>query len=133
MITEISRKVPSGYGVLVALLVAQGVTIYAFVQALLAIDTVMIVTACLAMLIVGVCWFGFFLVHPNEAKVLQLFGKYVGTAHDSGLRWAEPVLSKVACVDAGAEFRKRQAEGERFERQSDRNSSRRRLAGYRYG
>ena len=94
MITEISRKVPSGYGVLLVLLVAQGVTIYAFVQALLAIDIVLIVTACLAMLIVGVCWFGFFLVHPNEAKVLQLFGKYVGTAHDSGLRWANPFYQK---------------------------------------
>ena len=90
MITEISRKVPSGYGVFAVLLLAQAATIYAFVQALLAIDTVLIVTASVVMLLVAVCWFGFFLVHPNEAKVLQLFGKYVGTAHDSGLRWANP-------------------------------------------
>ncbi|NQV87541.1 MAG: SPFH domain-containing protein, partial [Woeseiaceae bacterium] len=35
-------------------------------------------------------------VHPNEAKVLQLFGKYVGTARDPGLKWANPFYSKVS-------------------------------------
>ncbi|MEM7365535.1 MAG: SPFH domain-containing protein [Pseudomonadota bacterium] len=39
---------------------------------------------------------GFFTVHPNEAKVLQLFGKYVGTVHDSGLRYANPLYAKQA-------------------------------------
>jgi regulator of protease activity HflC (stomatin/prohibitin superfamily) len=36
------------------------------------------------------------MVHPNEAKVLQLFGKYAGTAHESGLKWANPFYSKSA-------------------------------------
>ena len=35
------------------------------------------------------------MVHPNEAKVLQLFGKYVGTTHERGLRWANPLYAKV--------------------------------------
>jgi regulator of protease activity HflC (stomatin/prohibitin superfamily) len=39
-------------------------------------------------------WFlvggGFFMVAPNEAKVLQLFGDYVGTAKIPGLRYANP-------------------------------------------
>ena len=34
------------------------------------------------------------MVHPNEAKVLQLFGQYVGTAHEAGLRWANPFYAK---------------------------------------
>ena len=34
---------------------------------------------------------GFFMVAPNEAKVLQLFGDYVGTAKVSGLRYANPL------------------------------------------
>jgi hypothetical protein len=34
---------------------------------------------------------GFFMVAPNEAKVLQLFGDYVGTAKEPGLRWANPL------------------------------------------
>lgn len=47
---------------------------------------------CLAVaLFIGV---GLFMVQPNEAKVLQLFGSYVGTATEPGLRWANPLYSK---------------------------------------
>ena len=48
-----------------------------------------LVAVCLA-----VCLFGFFMVDPNEARVLQLFGAYVGTARDAGLRWANPFYTK---------------------------------------
>ena len=37
---------------------------------------------------------GFFMVAPNEGKVLQLFGDYVGTAKKSGLRYANPFYKK---------------------------------------
>jgi regulator of protease activity HflC (stomatin/prohibitin superfamily) len=37
---------------------------------------------------------GLFVVNPNQAKVLQFFGDYVGTAHRPGLRWANPFYSK---------------------------------------
>jgi regulator of protease activity HflC (stomatin/prohibitin superfamily) len=37
---------------------------------------------------------GFFVVNPNEARVLQLFGKYVGTVKSDGFHWANPLLSK---------------------------------------
>src|SRR5688572_7910331 len=37
---------------------------------------------------------GLFMVNPNEARVLQLFGKYVGTVREPGLRWANPFYSK---------------------------------------
>ena len=37
---------------------------------------------------------GLFMVAPNEAKVLQLFGKYAGTAKEQGLRWANPFYTK---------------------------------------
>jgi regulator of protease activity HflC (stomatin/prohibitin superfamily) len=47
-------------------------------------------------IIVFICWFGLFMVNPKEAKVLQLFGKYVGTVHEPGLRWANPFYSKMA-------------------------------------
>ena len=33
---------------------------------------------------------GFFQVAPNEGQVLQLFGKYAGTARAEGLRWTNP-------------------------------------------
>ncbi|MDH3890182.1 MAG: SPFH domain-containing protein [candidate division Zixibacteria bacterium] len=37
---------------------------------------------------------GLFFVNPNEARVLQLFGKYIGTTSQQGLRWANPLYSK---------------------------------------
>ena len=47
-----------------------------------------------AMLVLGVLFGGLFVVNPNEAKVLQLFGKYVGSAKEPGLRWANPFCMK---------------------------------------
>ncbi|MEM7502171.1 MAG: SPFH domain-containing protein [Pseudomonadota bacterium] len=94
MITEINRKVPSGYGVLAIMLVAQGATLFALVRAVMAAQPLLVVSSIIAILVVAVFWIGFFMVHPNEAKVLQLFGQYVGTAHDPGLRWANPFYAK---------------------------------------
>jgi regulator of protease activity HflC (stomatin/prohibitin superfamily) len=37
---------------------------------------------------------GVFIVNPNEAKVLQFFGDYVGSAKTPGLRWANPLYTK---------------------------------------
>ena len=37
---------------------------------------------------------GFFLISPNEAQVLQLFGDYAGTAKVPGLRWANPFFTR---------------------------------------
>lgn len=41
-----------------------------------------------------VCLAGFYMVAPNEGRVLQLFGQYVGTDRALGLRWANPFYSK---------------------------------------
>ena len=40
------------------------------------------------------CLFGVYMVEPNQAAVLSLFGKYVGTVKDNGLRWNNPFYSK---------------------------------------
>ena len=37
---------------------------------------------------------GVFIVNPNEAKVLQFFGDYVGSVAKPGLRWANPFYTK---------------------------------------
>jgi len=39
-------------------------------------------------------WCGFFIVQPNQAAVLQFFGKFVGVERASGLRWANPLYTK---------------------------------------
>src|SRR5262245_46390584 len=37
---------------------------------------------------------GLFVVNPNEAKVLQLFGTYVGTVKEQGFKWMNPFITK---------------------------------------
>ena len=39
---------------------------------------------------------GLFIVHPNEAKALVLFGTYKGTVRKDGFWWANPFLTKQA-------------------------------------
>ena len=37
---------------------------------------------------------GLYMVEPNQAAVVSLFGKYVGTVKEQGLRWNNPFYSK---------------------------------------
>ncbi|MFZ5655495.1 MAG: SPFH domain-containing protein [Pseudomonadota bacterium] len=45
-------------------------------------------------LVLFVCLFGLYMVEPNQAAVLSLFGRYVGTDRTDGLRWNNPFYSK---------------------------------------
>jgi regulator of protease activity HflC (stomatin/prohibitin superfamily) len=53
-----------------------------------------IVVAILTGIALLIALTGFFTVAPNEGKVLQFFGRYVGTVRDAGPRWANPFYSK---------------------------------------
>src|SRR3569832_1473557 len=37
---------------------------------------------------------GFFVVNPNEGRVLQFFGTYVGTSRKTGLQWLPPFYTR---------------------------------------
>ena len=37
---------------------------------------------------------GFFFFHPNDSRVLVLFGKYVGTVKENGFHWTNPFYSR---------------------------------------
>jgi len=41
-----------------------------------------------------ICIIGFFVVQPNEARVLVLFGKYIGSVRVDGFHWANPFAVK---------------------------------------
>lgn len=96
MIKEIQRKYASGYLALVVLpllVIADGWWIYNAVK----VESVsQIVFSVLVALVLLICFMGFFMVHPNQARVLTLFGTYVGSARDTGLRWANPFYAKQA-------------------------------------
>ena len=94
MIKEIKTTAPNGIMMLFVLFAIQIITVVGFIKTVG--SPVAMLVFGVAALVVFVCWFGLFMVNPNEAKVLQLFGKYVGTVIDPGLRWANPFYSKEA-------------------------------------
>jgi regulator of protease activity HflC (stomatin/prohibitin superfamily) len=79
---------------LLFLLVGGGLVAWAVVGAV-ADQVLARVLAWMALeLVLLVCLFGFFVVNPNEGRVMQLFGDYKGTVKTAGLRWANPFYSK---------------------------------------
>ena len=95
MYTEKEIKAPNGITTLVVLFIAQIASIGLIFTIGKAGGLIAIVTILISLL-VFFCWFGFFMVNPNEARVLQLFGKYIGTVKEEGLRWANPFYAKFA-------------------------------------
>ncbi len=96
MIREVKRKVPSGYMMIGVLLILQISLAIGLVRAFHAEAIALFLVLLVLSIAVLICWAGFMMVHPNEAKVLQLFGKYAGTTHEPGLRWANPFYSKAS-------------------------------------
>jgi regulator of protease activity HflC (stomatin/prohibitin superfamily) len=94
MIKERELRAPSGWGVL-AILVP--VLVLAVVQLIRSIFHEDAWTAGAMGLVLALDVFlmaGLFVVNPNEARVVQLFGAYTGTARVPGLRWANPLYTK---------------------------------------
>jgi regulator of protease activity HflC (stomatin/prohibitin superfamily) len=94
MIREIPRKPLAGIPMLVALPLAILGTVLLMVLAFTAQQIVLGIALLLVVIVEAVMLGGFFMVAPNEAQVLQLFGRYVGTAREPGLRWANPFYGK---------------------------------------
>ena len=91
MQNETAASTTSGYPMLVVL----PVTVLTGIAgaALLSGVTIKILSLVVAVLAL-ICLAGFYMVAPNEGRVLQLFGQYVGTDRALGLRWANPFYSK---------------------------------------
>ena len=85
---------PSGIPALIGLIVLLLADGAWFVYSIQSQSVWAIIVAILIAIVLLICLGGFFTVAPNEGKVLQFFGRYVGTVRDSGPRWANPFYSK---------------------------------------
>ena len=100
MVRERVRNGVHGLPVLLGLLVLMVGTLLLFVSGARTmpeaprVATAMMVTATIAGMLELFLLLGLFVVNPNEARVMQLFGDYAGTAKTAGLRWANPFYSK---------------------------------------
>jgi regulator of protease activity HflC (stomatin/prohibitin superfamily) len=94
MIREREIKPLPGLPVLLVLIAATGLAIWGVVDAAQD-DAPLLVLTCLVLAVLSVFLMaGLFVVNPNEGKVLQFFGDYVGTVKQPGLRWANPFYTK---------------------------------------
>ena len=96
MVRERERNGWPGVPILVLLLLL-GVGLFANVVWLIAVRAhpgLIALTIVLSFLTWVILMSGLFIVNPNEARVMQLFGTYVGSAKVPGLHYANPFFSK---------------------------------------
>ncbi|MFZ4529679.1 MAG: SPFH domain-containing protein [Undibacterium curvum] len=90
------RQLQSSDGYLVVgiavLLVAVG--IYSFVSMPFGVGIVGLLVRITPIFIAVFLFAGLYMLQPNEAALLSLFGKYKGTDRSEGLRWVNPLYSK---------------------------------------
>jgi regulator of protease activity HflC (stomatin/prohibitin superfamily) len=94
MIRERVRNGAAGIPAVLLLIVLGAANLYFFIQAIRTEESVVIGATAVDWAVLAFIAAGFFVVNPNEARVLQLFGDYAGTAKEPGLRWANPFLTK---------------------------------------
>ncbi len=94
MIRQIQKKAANGISVSLILIVVTLVLAFGLIDSIAVENAVRIIGYLFALALVTFLYFGLFVVNPNEARVLQLFGSYVGTVTDPGLRWANPFYTK---------------------------------------
>ena len=95
MSVEKPRSAISGYPMLFLGIILIALAIFSLVQGI-RLETPLVLIPLFTCLILGLlAIIGLFIVNPNEAIALLLFGSYKGTCRDNGFRWANPFLSKL--------------------------------------
>jgi regulator of protease activity HflC (stomatin/prohibitin superfamily) len=94
MIREREYAAVSGWAAFIVLLGAVGVSIWQMILSFRNDNPALGILFAFLLLLFIFLMTGLFIVNPNEGKVLQLFGRYVGTARNPGLRYANPLFAK---------------------------------------
>jgi regulator of protease activity HflC (stomatin/prohibitin superfamily) len=94
MIREREYAAVSGWAAFIVLLAAIAASIWQMILGFRSGDPALGVLFAFLLLLSIFLMTGLFVVNPNEGKVLQLFGRYVGTAKNPGLRYANPLFAK---------------------------------------
>jgi regulator of protease activity HflC (stomatin/prohibitin superfamily) len=90
---ERSARGASGYLMLLIAVVLLALVISSAVTRLIATPAGFGVTMLMLLSMIAIA-VGLYMLQPNEAAILTLFGKYIGTDRQEGLRWANPFASK---------------------------------------
>ena len=94
MIREREYAAMSGWTALVVLMAAAALSLWQMAANIKADNVGLIFVWAIGVALSLLFLIGLFMVNPNEGKVLQLFGRYIGTAKEPGLRYANPLYAK---------------------------------------
>jgi SPFH domain/Band 7 family protein len=84
----------NGYGMLIVLLLAILADIYGITRLGNSPDPTGLTIVVLATLVFILVMPGFYMLQPNQAAAITLFGEYRGTDRTTGLRWTWPWMAK---------------------------------------
>jgi len=94
MANEINRSAKSGYFFLLVALVFLVLAVLTVITAAQNEMLVLLLPAVVLLVTTLLTLIGLFVVNPNDARVLVLFGTYKGTVKKNGFYWANPFYSK---------------------------------------
>ncbi|HBZ26237.1 MAG: hypothetical protein A2X17_08310 [Bacteroidetes bacterium GWF2_41_61] len=86
---EVIINATSGYLMFVVLVLALTSGVYCLSQSY-------VIPGIASLIVFGFMLPGFFIINPNNSKVLLLFGAYTGTVKESGFYWVLPFYAKYA-------------------------------------
>lgn len=88
MNTEKEMNPPSGYLTFITFLILLALSVYLFIAQLIIAGVIITIINFILLLP------GLLIINPNEARVLVLFGKYVGSVKKDGFFWVNPLTTK---------------------------------------
>lgn len=88
MTTEKEMNPPSGYLTFITFLILLAISVYLFIAQLIIAGAIVTLVNFILLLP------GLLIINPNEARVLVLFGKYVGSVKKDGFFWVNPLTTK---------------------------------------
>ncbi|HSF12865.1 MAG TPA: SPFH domain-containing protein, partial [Erythrobacter sp.] len=93
---ETAASTQSGYVMLLVSLALVGVAVWLFIGAVTPDepDGLKVIGAIITGMVGLLILTGFYMINPNEAAAIQLFGAYKGTDRNEGLRWVLPWLGR---------------------------------------
>ena len=124
MTVEKKARAANGWPMLFVNLALYAATVWMMVQGIIILATaedagvaapiwgpVLLVGSIVLLIVDVIVSCGFFSLQPGQARVLVLFGSYVGTVHDSGFYWANPFCARSLGNPDGAAVAESLSEG----------------------
>ena len=90
---ELSIRSLPGIPMLIGLAVLSLLLVWGFIEGAAGDQLALMIACLLGFVVTQVLWFGLYMVEPNQAAVLSLFGRYIGTVKEQGLRYNNPFYS----------------------------------------